>query len=183
VVATLQRLIAAQRATDYDREYAYRLVQKHPANSAETAFAHAAVAGRLAQIRGMRGGSLVEEVERYARLSLEYDPAFQQGAAQRMLGTLYVLAPAMFLKHGDSETGLELLEELVEKYPHNLSTHLRVAEAYLALDDYEPATPHLCFCLAQKKSLRADEQRLLTRLVEEAELSDCPESIVDEQVN
>ncbi len=111
---------------------------------------------------------LVAEVERWGRQSLAIDPSFRAGAAKRMLATVYVLAPAAFVEHGDSETGLEMLEELVAEAPDELENHLRLAEAYLALGDPDPGIPSLCRCLAGRRSLRPDSRRLLERLVEDA---------------
>ena len=142
--------------------------------SAEDALGRAILAGRLAQLKGLSAPGLVREVERYARLSAELDPTLRYGAAWRILGTLYVMAPAALVEHGDSETGLELLERAVDKWPDHPENHLRVAEAYLALGDEAPAPPHLCFCRAHRNELRKDDQRLLDELIEEAELSHCP---------
>ena len=64
-------------------------------DTAAYAFARAAVTGRLVQQRGLRGASLVGEVERWALRSRELDPDFRDGAATRLLGTLYVIAPAI----------------------------------------------------------------------------------------
>jgi len=91
-----------------------------------------------------------------------------------MLGTLYVLAPGFMLKHGDSEEGLDFLEQLVQKWPEDIENHLRIAEAYIALGDEEPAIDHLCFCLARKHQLRLDDRQLLEKLIEQAELQNCP---------
>jgi hypothetical protein len=81
-----------------------------------------------------------------------------------MLGTLYVFAPAALLKHGDSETGLEMLETLARERPDVPENHLRVAEAYIALGDNQGARPHVCHCLAARSRLRRDDQALLAQL-------------------
>lgn len=174
VLETLEKLIAAGKDSKQDRQFAYVIIAKRPVNDAASAFARGAIAGRLAQLSGLSGGGLVGEVEQYARLSMEKDPNFQQGAAQRMLGSLYVLAPAMLLKQGDSEKGLELLQDLANKWPQDILNHLRLGEAYVALDDYEPAYPHLCFCVARRQQLRPDDQKLLDQLVKDSELGKCP---------
>jgi len=109
---------------------------------------------------------LVAEAEKWARRSHALDPKYRDGAARRMLGTLYVMAPASLVKHGDSEDGLEMLEEVLDEYPDNLENHLRVAEAYVSLDDPDPAYELLCTCLDRKQELRPDSQRLLYRLVD-----------------
>lgn len=164
----LQRLIDEQQVTDDDREAAYHAIQQWEDRSAGYAFARAALAGRLAQIRGLSAIGLVAEAERWARLSRQQDVEFRDGAATRMLGTLYVLAPGALLEHGDSETGLELLEELLEKRPEQLENHLRVAEAYIALGDPDPAFESLCRCRAEHAKLGKDDQRLLAKLVDDA---------------
>jgi hypothetical protein len=107
-------------------------------------------------------------------MSFTKDPNFRRGAAQRMLGTLYVLAPGFMLKHGDSEEGLELLEQLVKKWPADIENHLRVAEAYIALGDDESAVDHLCFCLERKRDFRLDDRELLEKLIEDSDLQNCP---------
>jgi hypothetical protein len=169
----LEALIAAGRDTPADRQYAYDIVRVHEEDSAPSMFARAAVTGRLVQQQGLLAAHLVPEIERCARRSQDLDPEFRGGAATRLLGTLYVMAPAVLLQHGDSERGLELLEGLVHLHPDVLENHLRLAEAYIALGDPAPAGPHLCRCLADKAALRADDQRLLQQLIENARLPPC----------
>ena len=115
------------------------------------------------------------DVERNAELSRTRDPEFREGAATRLLGTLYVMAPATLVSHGNSESGIELLEGLVAKYPDSLENHLRLAEGYLALGDTKPAHPHLCLCLAKKDELRPSDQALLDELVVGAGMPGCLE--------
>ncbi len=170
----LEELIAANRATERDREFAFAKVRDMDADTAGTAFGHAAIIGRKVQESGLRAALLVGDVERYARLSRELDPNFREGAATRMLGSLYVIAPATLLKHGDSETGLELLEELTAAHPETPENHLRLAEAYIALNDPEPAVPHLCFALAHQDALRPDDRSLLNSLSGDAGGLNCP---------
>lgn len=162
---TLEKLIDAKEDTHEDREEAYQVVREWPQTTAAYAYGRAALVGRLAQIKGMKAGPLIPEMEKWARTSLALNPKFRNGAAKRMLGTLYVLAPASLLKHGDSEKGLAMLEEMVKAHPEDLENHLRVAEAYVSLDDPEPAHPYLCRALKRKKELRPDNQRLLDKLI------------------
>jgi hypothetical protein len=157
VADTLEALIAEDEDSPADREYAYTAVTR-----------------RLVQQRGLLGASLVDDVEDWALRSRELDPAFRDGAATRLLGTLWVLAPASLLSYGDSERGLELLDSLVRDYPGGIQNHLRLAEAYIALHDPEPAEPHLCVCLANRAALRRDEQQLLDQLVIVAGTPHCP---------
>jgi hypothetical protein len=170
----LEALIEQGADTPADREFAYFAVKQSPQDTAAYAFARAAVTGRLVQQRGLLGANLVGEVEDWALRSRELDPDFRDGAATRLLGTLYVIAPANFLDRGDSEHGVALLELLVEQRPDVVENRLRLAEAYISLGDPEPATPHLCDCLARRETLRRDDQALLDQLIATAGVPDCP---------
>lgn len=174
VADTLEALVAAGTASNADRKYAYERLSSVPATTAEDALAHAIVAGRLAQVSGLGAPALVAEVERYARASAQLDANLRSGAARRLLGTLYVMAPAALLKHGDSELGLELLQDVVRRFPQHAPNHLRLAEGYLALGDPVPARPHLCYCVAHRSQLRTDESALLGELLEQARVAPCP---------
>jgi len=169
----LEKLIAAGADTPADRQLAYDAIRDDDADTAPAMFARAAVTGRLVQQRGLLGADLLGDIERSAMRSRELDPSFRDGAATRLLGTLYVIAPATYLEHGDSERGLELLEALVEERPDVPENHLRLAEAYIALRDPTPAQSHLCHALEARAALRPDEQELLDRLVESNGGADC----------
>lgn len=172
---TLERLIANGSDDTEDREFAYWLISRRgEPTSAPAAFARAACAGRVAELRGLNAGRFVGEVERYGIKSLELDPTFRHGAAKRMLATLYVIAPAYMVEHGDSETGLEMLLDLVEAWPDDVENHLRLAQAYVVLGDAEPAFVHLCYCVAHAAELRPDHRALLEQLIVEAEAPECP---------
>ena len=171
----LETLIASGKDTPADRAYAYAGgARASTADTAATALrARRHHRPRRAGPKGLRAADLVPEVERYARRSRELDPNFRDGAATLLLGTLYVIAPATLLKHGDSETGLELLEEVTAAHPDEPENHLRLAEAYVTLHDPEPAGPHLCFCLEHQAALRADDQQLLKGLLDDAAPLPC----------
>jgi hypothetical protein len=169
----LEALIERGADTPADRDFAYAAVTKREQDTAAYAFARAAVTGRVVQQRGLRGAKLVGEVEHWALRSREIDPGFRDGAATRLLGTLYVISPATFLAKGDSEYGLELLEQLVQERPEVPENQLRLAEAYISLGDPEPAGPHLCECLARRDALRRDDRELLDALVKTAGTPDC----------
>ncbi len=174
VYDTLETLIANEEDTRGDRKAAFRAVRDaKPEETAGYHFAWAGVAGRLVQQKGLLGADLLHDIEKHARRSVELDPDFRAGAATRLLGTMYVVAPSTFLEHGDSELGLEMLETLVAAHPADPQNHLRLAEAYITLNDPVPAAPHLCFCLAIKDRMRRDEQKLLTSLMADAGRVDC----------
>jgi thioredoxin-like negative regulator of GroEL len=165
VYERLEQLIEAQKDSKQDREDAYALVVQRAGTDTDYYFARAAVAGRLAENRGLQAMGLVTETEDYARRVRAADPDYRQGAATRMLGTLYVLAPANLVAHGDSETGLELLEAEVKAHPDRIVGRLRLAEAYIALNDPEPAKEHLCVVKQHEAELSAGDRRLLARLL------------------
>lgn len=170
----LEQLIAEGKDTAADRELALNAVRAHEEQTAEYAFARAAITGRVVQSRGLTGAGLVGDVEKWALLSKKLNPNFRNGAAARLLGTLYVMAPSGWLEHGNSEAGIELLEELVKNHPEVLENHLRLAEAYISLGDPGSATTYLCRCLARKNELRRDEQGLLDHLFADANNPKCP---------
>jgi hypothetical protein len=169
----LEQLVADGADTPADREFAYQVVSKVDADTAAEAFARAAVTGRLVQLRGLRGAPLIGEVEKWAVSSRGLDPDFRDGAATRLLGTLYVIAPGALLRYGNSERGLELLEGLVSEDPENVENQLRLAEAYIALGDPDPAAPALCASLARRQELRRDDQQLLDQLVATTGTPEC----------
>lgn len=170
----LETLIASGKEAPGDRGFAYDAVRAREEPTAAYAFARAAVTGRLVQAHGLTKSLLLKDAEAWAIRSRSLDPMFRDRAATRMLGTLYVLAPAALLVHGDSEKGLELLEALVTERPDVTENQLRLAEAYIALGDIPPAVGPLCVCEEKKSALRKDDQALLEKLERDAGLISCP---------
>ena len=164
----LEERIAAGGGSEAERVTALDQSRVAPDDgSAAYAYARAAVAGRMAEERGLQALELLDEIRDWSTKSIERDPNFQGMAATRMLGTLHVLAGRHF-KGGDSEKGLELLESVLDAQPDAAVNHLRVAEAYIALGDPEPAFEQLCVSLAGRAQLTGEEQRLLDALVVDA---------------
>jgi tetratricopeptide (TPR) repeat protein len=174
IADALEALIGDGKDTGHDRQLAYDRVKSKEEPTAAYAYARAMVTGRLVQVKGLTAAFLVREMEDWAQKSRSLDPTFRSGAATRMLGTLYVLAPASLLKGGDSEKGLELLEKLVREHPDAPENHLRLAEALIALGDPAPATEPLCKAQAQKARLQKDDQHLLEKLIQDAGSPACP---------
>lgn len=179
VYEALEQRIAAGGGTEAERVASLEKARSAADDgSAAYAYARAAVAGRMAEERGLQALDLLDEIRDWASKSIERDASFQGMAATRMLGTLHVLAGRHF-KGGDSEHGLELLEQVLEAHPDALVNHLRVAEAYVALGDPEPAFERLCAALAGRETLTGEEQRLLDALVGDVggvEVLGCPAS-------
>lgn len=173
VYQRLEARIDEGKDSKKDREDAYRHVQTLDDGTPGYFFARAAIAGRLAEKRGAEAGLLVTEAEDYARRARAVDPDFLDGSATRLLGSLYVLAPGRLLRHGDSESGLELLENEVKAHPDRLIGRLRLAEAYIALNDPDPATEHLCAVQAGEATLSNGDKKLLAKLVADVGAPQC----------
>jgi hypothetical protein len=176
----LETLIADLKDTPTDREYALKsIASRPPENTAAYTFARAAITGRVAESRGGIGAlNLVGDVARWGEQSRKLDPKFREGAATRMLGTLYTKAPPSLLPNGaDAEVGLEMLEGLVKAYPNTLENHLRLAEALIFQGDPNAAVPHLCMCQAKKSELRRDDQLLLEHLFSDANNPHCSTAV------
>lgn len=164
----LESLIREGKDTRLDRKLAYdRIRRLADDQSTDYAFARAAVAGRLAEARGITAGRLVTEVETYALRVLAKDADYRRGEAKRMLATLYILAPVRYLEHGDSEKGIEILEQEIEDHPERIENHLRLAQGFISLHDPEAAIPYLCTSIRHKDQLQAMDQRLLQSLLAE----------------
>lgn len=169
VYDALEADIAVGRDTEQARVDALARVEATKDDGAAGyAFVRGALYGRVAELRGADAGRLVTQAEAWARKSIERDPEYRERAATQMLGSLYVMAPGRLLEHGDSEQGLAMLEALVEAKPQQPRYRLRLAQAYLHLGDDEAAPAHLCAALAAGEQLRADERKLLERLVGDA---------------
>lgn len=167
VYEALEQRIASGQASEADRAAALDEVRALADDgSAGHAYAHAAIAGRTAENRGLEALRVLEEMREWAEKSIARDPAFEGMAAKRLLGTLYVLA-GRHLSKGDSELGLELLEEVAAAHPDQARNHLRVGEAYVALGDAESGFESLCKAEAGRASLLTEEQRLLDRLIDD----------------
>lgn len=168
IYEALEALIADDKDSRGDRDAALEEIRAIADDgSPDYAFARAAVAGRVAEKRGLQAGELVGEAETWARTCIEREADYREGAATRMLGTLYVLAPPRLVEHGDSEKGLEILEGEVKAHPDRVEGHLRVAEAYIALGDPEPGYPHLCTAVMGRERLVRGDRKLLDRLIED----------------
>jgi hypothetical protein len=86
-------------------------------------------------------GHLTLAMENLGRLEAEMkkalalSPDIDAGGPMRLLGTLYIKAPAWPNGIGDRDKGLDLLEQAVKKYPGHPLNHLFYAQAIWATDD------------------------------------------------
>ena len=167
VATALEELIEAGEDTRSDREYAYYKLQAFNDGTAGYSYARALVAARLAERRGVAGLEQVKEAEAYAMRSISISPTYRDGDARRLLASLYVMAGS-YTRHGDSEAGLAMLEDLVEQYPTDGRNHLRLAEALISLGDVESAVEPLCQARGLDAQFKVSERELLGRLEAEA---------------
>lgn len=163
----LERLIEEGRATTDDRAAAYEAIRGWQADTVEYAFARASLAGRLAQVKGVTAIGLVREMETWGRLAMKLDAKWHQGAARRLVGTMYVLVPGSLVQHGTSEDGVELLEKQAKEFPDDPVNRLRLAEGYVTLGDTDSALAPLCFVVAHEKELKRSDDALLDALLEQ----------------
>lgn len=107
------------------------------------AMAQALALGRSAQGRGLSGLSAFRRAEAWAAKAYGRDPEFMEGMPRRVLGSMWALG-GEHLKGRDSESGLELLSEQVNRYPDPPENVMRLVQALLALGDVEGG--HEVYC-------------------------------------
>jgi hypothetical protein len=73
--------------------------------------------------------SKVKRAYEHFMTAWEVDPGFEQGAPARALGMLLVYAPAWPVSVGDTEGGLEMLEENADTYAQHPANWITLAEA------------------------------------------------------
>ncbi len=74
-------------------------------------------------------------LESEMKKALALSPDIDSGGPMRLLGMLYVKAPAWPEGIGDRDKGKALLEQAVQKFPNYPLNHLFLAQAILAADD------------------------------------------------
>ena len=115
--------------------------QVNNANKAqvETHLYHALCQGLMAQAFPTKGLGLIKEMLKGAQQVEVLDKDFDHSAGARLLGGIYLKAPAWPTSVGDSELAVEHLERAVEassKWPEN---KLLLAEAYYEEDQTDEA--------------------------------------------
>lgn len=111
------------------------------------AMAQALLWGRVAEGRGLGGLSAFRRAEGWAAKAYERDPEFLEGMPRRVLGSMWAMG-GQYLSGRDSESGLELLTEQVERYPRGDENVLRAVQALVSLGDPEAA--HEVYCAYSK---------------------------------
>jgi hypothetical protein len=93
------------------------------------AFLAGASLGNYIRFSSVQAIAQIRQVNDYFRRAVDLDPSYDDGAPLRALGTLLVQAPPWPAGVGDSEEGLELLEEAAQLFPGHPANHLYLADA------------------------------------------------------
>ncbi|MGB8294630.1 MAG: tetratricopeptide repeat protein [Polyangia bacterium] len=120
---------------------AARLASSGPTD-AEAAYLQAINLGLFVQAKGLVAiGRLSELVSLLKTASAK--PDIDQGGPLRVLGLLYVRAPAWPVGPGDLDAGLELLKQAAGQHPEHPLNHLFYAQALIEADDHAAARREL----------------------------------------
>jgi len=110
-------------------------------------YLYAYLTGLEAENDPLRGLELVPIIEREALLASDLNPAVDHGGPHRMLGELYLRAPAFPVSIGDSVRAVDHYRRAVDQNPEFFENRLGLAEALLAEEETGEA------CLELKKIL------------------------------
>lgn len=106
---------------------------------AEPFYFHALCMGARAQARYVEGLDLVKRMVASGKRAVELDERTLHGGPHRLLGGIYLRAPAWPASVGDLDAALEHLERAIEIAPDWAENHLLLAEALLEDDREEEA--------------------------------------------
>jgi len=110
-------------------------------------YLYAYLTGLVAENNSLRGLELVPIIEREALLASDLNPAIDHGGPHRMLGELYLRAPAFPVSIGDSARAVDHYRLAVDQDPEFFENRLGLAEALLAEEEIREA------CFELKKIL------------------------------
>ncbi|HJX64908.1 MAG TPA: tetratricopeptide repeat protein [Polyangia bacterium] len=120
---------------------AARLASSGPADG-EAAYLQAINLGLYVQVKGLTAIGRLSELVSLLKTS-SAQPEIDQGGPLRVLGLLYVRAPAWPVGPGDLDAGLDLLKQAAAKYPEHPLNHLFYAQALIEADDHAAARREL----------------------------------------
>ena len=98
-------------------------------------YLYAYLTGLEAENDSLRGLELVPVIEREALLASDLNPAVDHGGPHRMLGELYLRAPAFPVSIGDSARAVDHYRRAVDQDSEFLENRLGLAEALLAEEE------------------------------------------------
>ena len=109
---------------------AARRVSRGP-DDAEAAYLQAVNLGLYVHAKGLTAVGRLSELVKLLKVAGQ-QPQIDDGGPLRVLGLLYVKAPAWPVGPGDLDLGLDLLKKAAESYPEHPLNHLFYAEALIA---------------------------------------------------
>ncbi len=109
----------------------------------DTVFLAGALLGLQLEVSRAPGPVKLRRVHHYFELAVELDPAYDEGAPLRALGTLLVKAPGWPAGPGDVDEGIELLSRAAREHPGHPANHYFLGEALLADGRREEAATSL----------------------------------------
>jgi hypothetical protein len=123
-------------------------------DDAEAAYLQAVNLGLYVQAKGLTAVGRLSELVKLLKVAGQ-QPQLDDGGPLRVLGLLYVKAPAWPVGPGDLDLGLDLLKKAAETYPEHPLNHLFYAEALIADGQKEQARAEL-----ERTRVLATPQRL-----------------------
>ena len=111
-------------------------------NDPEANYYYALHLGLILQTKGLFALGKLPRLQEALKISME-KPGQDSGGPLRVLGMLYLSAPAWPQGIGDIEKALELLSEASTRYPAHPQNHIFYAKALIEDDDYENAAAAL----------------------------------------
>jgi len=124
------------------RELAKRAVARYP-RSGLAHYLYAYLTGLVAENDPLRGLELVPVIEQEARSASTLNPSIDKGGPDRMLGELYLKAPAFPVSIGDAEKSVAAYQKAVDIAPEHTENRLGLADALLQLGEREAACGQL----------------------------------------
>jgi tetratricopeptide (TPR) repeat protein len=112
------------------------------ADNPEACFFFALNQGIIVRFKGLFAINKLPEIHEALKISQKAD-TIDDGGPLRVLGMLYLKAPAWPSGIGDLDKALELLEQSVKKYPQHPQNYMFYAEALIEDDNKEKALQNL----------------------------------------
>jgi tetratricopeptide (TPR) repeat protein len=133
----------------------------------DTVFLSGALLGLQLEVSRVPGPVKLRKVCDAFERAVALDPAYDEGAPLRALGTLLVKAPSWPAGPGDVEQGIELLSRAAWEYPGHPANHFFLGEALLADGRHHEAATSLrrvmdhcerypCHAMCRKYAVKAE---------------------------
>ncbi|MEJ2587865.1 MAG: tetratricopeptide repeat protein [Deltaproteobacteria bacterium] len=132
------------------RKLAREMVARHP-KSGLAHYLYAYLTGLEAENDPLHGLEWVPVIEREARLAADLNPGIDHGGPDRMLGELYLKAPAFPMSVGDPARSVAHFKKALEQAPEFKENRLGLVEALLADDKRDQACHELQKLWAQMR--------------------------------